>query len=496
MEIVLKPLIDLGKAGISMVDSLGNMRLCYPRLAAYLADYPEQLLINVAAHNNSPTTIATGQNLGSSHPLPPRSKEGILDTIACLCAKFNPADVIQYQDAAKLRGLSGVHLPFWRDLPGYRPDLCLAPDILHGLHRFWRDHVLQWVINIVGQEELDKRVKMIQPVIGFRHFKDGISHLSQWTGREDRELQRILLAAVSGAPGISGNTLRALIGIQEFIYMAQYNIHDEDSLDYMKGCLDTFHMHKKEFIKNGARRSKNGILHHFNIPKLYALHSYVDHIRQMGASPQFSTEITENCHQTMAKQAYRATNKRDFEKQMCRYLDRTDRVTLLSELLLWRDTKNRDDILEEMIGNRSLDYQELAQYLWLDDADEEMVQRTRPERSGHIWHNHHPHQRNQSLEQLVTQYNLPSFLNDLTTFLTSAQSTPYELPHSAKVVDVWLNCRIQLPLVADDDELAAIRTIQAIPPSSSLPYGRSSFVLYSNMAQPPRESIKGSFSEF
>ncbi|CAG8741761.1 7144_t:CDS:2, partial [Acaulospora colombiana] len=157
MSVILEPLKHIPTNGLPMTDSVGAVRLCFPRLAAYLADYPEQVLINVARSNASPTTTASYRNLGDPFLFPPRTRDYIVQAISQVKAKVDPANVGAYQRAAKKIGLNGVDQPFWKDLPGYMPNVCVAPDILHGVHRFWRDHVLDWVINLVGAEELDRR---------------------------------------------------------------------------------------------------------------------------------------------------------------------------------------------------------------------------------------------------------------------------------------------------------------------------------------------------
>ena len=47
MDIVLQSLIKPGLYGVRMIDSKGDIRQCWPRVAAHLADYPEQCLVNV-----------------------------------------------------------------------------------------------------------------------------------------------------------------------------------------------------------------------------------------------------------------------------------------------------------------------------------------------------------------------------------------------------------------------------------------------------------------
>ncbi|KAF8546482.1 hypothetical protein OG21DRAFT_1397664, partial [Imleria badia] len=78
------------------------------------------------------------------------------------------------------------------------------PEALHEWHkRFW-DHEVQWAINIVGAAELNFRFSVLQPVTGFRHFGEGISHLKKVTGKIQRDIQCYLVPIIASAapPGI------------------------------------------------------------------------------------------------------------------------------------------------------------------------------------------------------------------------------------------------------------------------------------------------------
>lgn len=57
--------------------------------------------------------------------------------------------------------------------------------------------------------------------------------------------------------------------------------------------------------------------------------------RLVGSVPQYSADATERCHITMAKEAYIATNHKDFEEQMCRYLDRIEKVHMFTIFLAY-----------------------------------------------------------------------------------------------------------------------------------------------------------------
>jgi len=61
------------------------------------------------------------------------------------------------------------------------PSRFLTPEPLHEWYKKIWDHIVQWAINIVGVE--DFCFSMLQPSIGYRHFKAGISHLKKVTGR-------------------------------------------------------------------------------------------------------------------------------------------------------------------------------------------------------------------------------------------------------------------------------------------------------------------------
>jgi hypothetical protein len=409
VEFILKSLIPAGNNGILMADSRGDVRRCYPRIAAYLADYPEQILINVAAGNNSPITLAGYHQLDDAKPHPPRTKEWILGAIAEISQMSNPNDVAAYLTAAKAKGLNGVHKPFWRNMPGYQPEIVICPDILHGVHRFWCDHILLWTRRLVGDAEMDRRLRVLQPVRGYKSYLKGIKNIAQWTGREDRELQRTLVAVVAGAPAIDAKVMRNLRAFHDFLYLVQYRSHTSSSLEYIREGLETFHKTKTIYIEKGARRGKNGTIDHFRIPKLAGLHAYLLHIPEMGTSPQYSTDITEACHQAMAKAAYRATNHKDYPEQMCRFLDRKEKITFLRELLAWAHLEMPRQRLMAEISSYSPGYQrqslQIMKYLQGEAAAEQMGRKQGVKHG--IWLNKKPNHIYTAISTLIDVYRLP-----------------------------------------------------------------------------------------
>jgi hypothetical protein len=466
VRLILSSIKAAGEEGVLLRDSYGNGRRCYPRIAVYLADYPEQLLINCAAGLNSPVTTAAFEDLGNATPSPRRTKEWILGRIAQVCRKVNPDNVTAYRIQAKELDLNAVDQPFWADLPGYEPDLVACPDILHGLFRFWRDHILRWIRNLVEVAELDTRLRVIQPLIGIRHF-DGINHLSQWTGRDDRELQRVILPVIAGFPSMEQRVMRCLQSFHDFLYLAQYRSHSTTTLDYLDQSLRVFHSLKRIFIINGARRGKKkkSYIRHFCIPKLAGLHAYSYHIPRMGTSIQFSTEITETCHQTMAKAPYRASNGRDFFAQMCVFMDRVAQIELTGEVATWFfDTLSTTGTQPvNMVVMR--DYVTYLTRLVVEEEKKErirVVQQARG-RSDYIWLSEKPDIRSVPFDEIAGAYCLPSLQDAIHLLLSTVDGFPNISPLSLKYT-AWFKCRVQRKTVQDEELLADSQTIQARPP--------------------------------
>ncbi|KAH7903379.1 hypothetical protein BJ138DRAFT_1020738, partial [Hygrophoropsis aurantiaca] len=246
------------------------------------------------------------------------------DTIAQL-GKIteSPSNIKEYfKEAQKLR-LNGVDKPFWSDYALADPYLFLNPEPLHYWHKFSWDHEVRWAINIVGAAEIDYRFSILHPATGFRQFKEGISALKKVTGRTQRDVQRYLVGVIAGcAPRGVVIAIRALI---EFRYLGQAPEIDDNDCDKLLGSLQEFHHHKSAVIKAGGRRGKNGTITDWHIPKLELLQSVVPSIRRSGVPAQWSADPTEHAHVIVIKNPARGSNNNDYDPQICRFLDRTDR---------------------------------------------------------------------------------------------------------------------------------------------------------------------------
>ena len=214
-------------------------------------------------------------------------------------------------------GLNGVDRPFWRDWLHSDPSLFLAPDALHQWHKLFMDHPIEWAKSWLGPEELDRRLKVVQPLVGFRHFRNGYSRFKQHTGKEAKDLARIYIGIIFGHERVTDGILRASRGFLDFLCLCcDYDSHSDATIKYLQDALKRFHDNKQHIANSGVRngpRQKG----EFNIPKLEQMQHVARFIKLLGSIPQFSSEQTERLHIEMAKIPFRASNKRAHAEQMC-----------------------------------------------------------------------------------------------------------------------------------------------------------------------------------
>ncbi|KAH6867897.1 hypothetical protein BKA70DRAFT_1379819 [Coprinopsis sp. MPI-PUGE-AT-0042] len=149
---------------------------------------------------------------------------------------------------------------------------------------------------------IDARCRRLPPNHNIRMFLKGISCLSRITGHKHDQIAHILLGLVIDLPlpgGISPVRLvRAIRALLDFLYLAQYPVHTDDTLAVLEEALETFH-------KNSWR-----------ILKLHFATHWAQKVRHFGTADNSDTEHTERLHVDFAKDAYAATNHKDEFAQM------------------------------------------------------------------------------------------------------------------------------------------------------------------------------------
>ncbi|KAE9384833.1 hypothetical protein BT96DRAFT_841644, partial [Gymnopus androsaceus JB14] len=279
LDIVLEPLKKAAEVGVMMADPVGQ--------------HPSR---------TADSTLATIDNIGVA------------------------ADNIEsyWQEARKAR-TNGVVNPFWRDWPLAEPFEFLTPEPLHHWHKMFFDHDLKWGIQAAGARELDFRISLCQPRVGFRHFPEGISMLKQVTGKTQRDIQSSLITSIAGA--VSRQFLIVLRALMDIRYSGNSGRFSDNSSARIQLALDEFHDHKHEVMEVGARvNTKGEPIENWHIPKLEFMQSIVPSIAASGPVSQWSADVTEHAHITLVKEPARAGNNKDYERQIVRHLDMLARL--------------------------------------------------------------------------------------------------------------------------------------------------------------------------
>ncbi|EIW74785.1 hypothetical protein CONPUDRAFT_132383 [Coniophora puteana RWD-64-598 SS2] len=327
MGYIVEPLREAGVHGIPMTSGDGVTRRGHPILAAYIGDYPEQCLVTAAFGGTCPVCDCTHDTLGE-YPCPssPRDLDVVLDALDKL-------ESSSFSQACRDANIRPVQHPFWESLPYVDIFRSITPDILHQLHQGVFKHLLQWLKAILGSAEIDARARRLPPNHSIRLFRKGITTLSRVSGTEHKQMSRFLLGLIIDAPLPRDEVtrlLQATRSLLDFIYLAQYPIHSDRTLEAMEDALGDFHTHKDIFIELGAREQ-------LNIPKLHMLLHYARAIRDLGTADNFNTEATERLHIDLAKDAYAATNHKDELFQMVKWLERKEKVFHHASYIHWKE---------------------------------------------------------------------------------------------------------------------------------------------------------------
>jgi hypothetical protein len=322
MKTILAPLVEAGTIGRRMTCADGLIRHVFPILAAYVADYPEQCLVTCSKERRCPICTVPQDKRGENMLYSLRDPEATLNTI-----RDHRTDAAAAERLAT-EGIRDVPEPFWTGLPHANIFACITPDLLHQLHKgVFKDHLVSWS-TFRRSDEVDARFARMPPYRALRHFKKGISGISQWTGNEYRQMEKVFVGILCRLHDDDHRILAAARAVVDFIYLNSYPMHSISTLEETNDALVDFHHNKQVFLDIGARS-------HFNIPKLHSMIHYVPSTIEIGTLDGVTTDTSERLHIDYTKLAYRASNRKDYLRQMVIWLERREKVDRFENYLQW-----------------------------------------------------------------------------------------------------------------------------------------------------------------
>jgi len=241
----------------------GNFRRCNLVLSAWLADCTEYRDLHHLERHFCFWCECPKNELGDyvhSDKQHPRWDHNLDRTLSDANANSADADL----------SLRHVHRGFnvFRHNPCIVSDLP-KPDLLHTMHIGKLDHLQKWIFHVMKtHERLDKLNAISLSVPAYHDLtpkNNSYEEVSQWNGKEMKEISRYLLGVVTqslrgGSPAqrtIFNRAIQCTQALLEFYMYARYKSHNDATLSYMEEALHRFHTFKDVFLLGRAGNKAN-----------------------------------------------------------------------------------------------------------------------------------------------------------------------------------------------------------------------------------------------
>jgi hypothetical protein len=323
LDKILRNVKICAKAGEMMQDPYGNWRFCFTPAFGYTVDLEEANHLVGIQRNVSHVTMASPRDIGSPTIADFRTTKLMLEHIAATTKAVDPWDIAAFMEESHKRNILGVHRPFYRDWFFAEIWRMFILDVLHTIHKGFRDHDWEWLCKALkGYAEANRRLCLFQPIVGRRWFKKGVGK-EQVTGRTYRDMQRFIVALTQGTAREFQRCITALLKIR---YLTCLDVVSTKALEVISQELVTFFTLRDIILKNRYRKKQD-----WQIPKIDLLKVIVTNIVDSGALQQYSTETPESGNHAVVKVPYNSTNHKDPVSQICRVLDRWERMRTFAE---------------------------------------------------------------------------------------------------------------------------------------------------------------------
>ncbi|KAF5371013.1 hypothetical protein D9615_010013 [Tricholomella constricta] len=296
----------------------GNFRRVIYDLGAFIADYPEQVMLGGLVQGWCPKGTGRPTEDWDRH-CANRTRE----LHEHLMGEYSSVDLWEGY------GIDDDVIPFTFDFP--RADIyeMLSPDILHQLIKgTFKDHLVEWVGHYLILEhgdsraneildDIDRRIAAAPIFPNLRRFPHG-RRFKQWTGDDSKALMKIYLAAITGH--VPDEMVSCISSFMDVCYIARREDITEASVKQLETAIHNFHVHREIFRTAGVRPDG------FSLPRQHSLVHYPVHIHQFGAPNGLCSSITESRHITAVKRPWRRSNRYEALGQMLLTNQRLDKL--------------------------------------------------------------------------------------------------------------------------------------------------------------------------
>ncbi len=147
-------------------------------------------------------------------------------------------------------------------------------------------------------------------------------------------------------------TIQCARAILDFTMLAQYVLHDEETLCYMEHTLYRLEKTKIAFEQHSPINSKL-CQPTLNYPKFYAISHFVQCIWDYGSAVNYNTTHSKAAHKYLLKAFYNRTNKKEYDLQIRQHNVRYTNIIVIKDVIISEKVRE-DKMLSESIANTTV----------------------------------------------------------------------------------------------------------------------------------------------
>ncbi|KAG0695118.1 hypothetical protein DFH29DRAFT_985021 [Suillus ampliporus] len=234
----------------------GHYQQVIYNLAAYIADYPKQLMVAGIVQNWCTKCTALPEHLdGVRGQRTCEFMHTLVDTLS--------SDLLWDQ-----YGIDSDIMPFTYDFPRTDIYVMLTPDLLHQVIKgTFKDHLVAWTEKYLAETEgearkdvimddIDHCIAAVPAFMGLCRFPQGRC-FKQWTRDDSKALMKVFLPAI--AEYVPPQLIQCVATFLDFCYLVQRHEIREDTLMQIEEALAWFHAVREIFHESGEYGALNGL---------------------------------------------------------------------------------------------------------------------------------------------------------------------------------------------------------------------------------------------